>query len=195
MRQLFGSGSRAVVLGWVLPLIGVLALTVIVWSIGGFRPAAGLAGPTAELGQRIELRRWTVVVHRVALVDTSPDGFERDPAFRVYATVTLTGTETEPLLPDLIRVRVLGGGPQPGQGSPAEFDQGAHFDPDVTRRLMLDYPWPDRKDPPQLPAPDQVAVVIKDEMLSRSYLYGEGWEIAPTAGIIVVPVDDRRKRS
>jgi hypothetical protein len=194
MRRTFTLASRAAVLAWVLSISGVVVLALIIWLAGGFRPAPNLSGPAAELGQPLELRRWTVVVHRVSLVDTSLQGFEREPAFRVRATVTLRDRATVPTLPELIEVRVPDG-PQPGRASSQDWTRGQQLDPDVPRPMVLDFRWPDSDGAAALPAPDRVAVVVHDEIRARSYLYGRDWATAPPAGVITVPVEDRRERS
>lgn len=187
--------SRQLLTRWVLPLCLVLAILFPVWLAGGFRPADRLAGPRAELGETLELRRWTITVHRVALVDTSLEDYEQDPAFRVWARIVLTDDESQDFLPDgLIGVRVPGE-PQPGTFGYQNQDRGMGFDPDVPREVIFDYKWPDADEPRHLPAPDTVTVVVRDERWSYNYVWGDELKVGDPAGLITVPVDDRRKRS
>jgi hypothetical protein len=187
--------TRNLLVGWLAPIVLVLALLLIVWAAGGFRPAEDLAGPRARLGEQLELRRWTITVQRVALVDLAPEGYDQDPAFRVEATVTLTGRETVDLLPErLIEVRVPGG-PRTDGFRLVGSDRGYAFDPDVPRDVLLDYPWPDWEKPPHLPAPEEVAIVVRDEQRSYNFVFGDELTVRDPAGVIVTAVDDQRKRS
>jgi hypothetical protein len=187
--------TRNLLVGWLAPLVLVLALLLVVWVAGGFRPAEDLAGPRARLGEQLELRRWTITVHRVVLVDLAPEGYDQDPAFRVRATVTLTGHETVDLLPErLIEVRVPGG-PTTGGFRLVGSNRGFAFDPDVPREVLLDYPWPVWEKPRQLPAPEEIAIVVRDEQWSYNYVFGDALTVRDPAGVIVTTVDDQRKRS
>lgn len=188
------SRARHLLTRWLIPVAIVLVLVLIIWLAGGFKPAPALAGPRVALGRTIELRRWTVVVHRIALVDTSPEGYDIDPSFRVWATVTLTDDETQSAPLEEIQVAVPGG-PQPGDPSIQGDAGNTDFGPDVPRDLVLDYRWPDRDKAPHLPAPRSVGIVVRDERISHSYIYGDDWVAGQPAGVIIVRVDDRRKRS
>lgn len=187
------SRTRGLLTGWLIPVAILLVLVLIIWLAGGFKPASAIAGPQARLGEQIELRRWTVVVHRIALVDTSPDGYDIDPSFRVWVTATLTDDESQPAPLDEIRVAVPGG-PQPGDPTIQRGGADSDFGPDVPRALVLDFRWPDRDKPPHLAAPGSVGIVVRDERISHNYIYGDDWVPGAPAGVIMTPVPDRRKR-
>lgn len=188
------SPARRFLTRWLVPIAIALVLVLIIWLAGGFKPASASAGPPAMLDEEIQLRRWTVVVHRIALVDTSPQGYDIDPAFRVWATVTLTDDESQPAPLEEIRVAVPGG-PRPGDPSLQNDVANTDFGPDVPQNLVLDYRWPDRDKAPHLPAPRSVRVVIRDERLTHNYIYGDDWVVGAPAGVITARVDDRRKGS
>lgn len=181
---------------WILPVVVVALLAGAIWATGGFRKAASQAGPSAALGEPLVLQRWTIIVERVALVNTGEDDSEHDPAFRVWATISHTGEESQAFLSDNLIAVAVPGGPDPGRPYMRNNPRGDQYDPDVTRRVAYDYAWPETsKDPaPLLPAPDEVMVIVRDEALSDGYLSGEGWGTAEVAAVIKVPVDDQRVR-
>lgn len=181
---------------WILPVVVVALLAGVSWVAGGFGKAPREAGPAGSLGEQIVLARWTVTVERVALVNTSEDGSEHDPAFRVWATITNTGEESQAYLSDNLIDVAVSGGPEPADPYLRNDPRGTQYDPDVTRRVAYDFAWPETsKDPaPLLPAPEQVSVIVRDEALSNGFLSGEEWGIDGVAAVIDVPVDDQRVR-
>ena len=179
---------------WILPVVVVALLAGVSWAAGGFAKAPAVAGPDGALGEQIVLERWTITVERVALVNTDVDGYEHDPAFRVWASITHTGEESQAFLPDRLIEVVVPGGPKPARPYLRGDPRGDQFDPDVPRQVAYDFAWPDsQEDPvPVLPAPDDVSVIVRDEEQSDGYLSGREWGTADPAAVIKVRVDDER---
>ncbi|QDP97239.1 hypothetical protein FOE78_16085 [Microlunatus elymi] len=138
---------RTVTLRWAIPIAAVLVLVLVTWTAGGFRPAAAVSGPRAELGQPIKLKRWLLTIHpRVVLTDVSIDGIDQDPAFRITATVESTADETIDIFPELIKVRTPSGPPTKDR-SDVDFDTYQGFDPDVGSEQMWDFDWSGKQAP------------------------------------------------
>jgi hypothetical protein len=185
-------------LGRWLPVVLAALLLVVVAATGGFRAAPAVGVRSFAPGERVELRRWVLVVQSVELVDTTSYDSPAPPTFRVRLSATWTGDEsTYAPAPGLIGV-VVPEGPAPST-DPSTPDVDGYsdgFDPDVERPLVLETTWPvgATETEPHRPSPGSVLVVLADERPSENFLFANEWSTTGPVGHVRVPVLDRRTR-
>jgi hypothetical protein len=185
-------------LGRWLPVVVAALLLAVVAATGGFRAAPPVGVRAFSPGERVELRRWVLVVQSVELVDTTSYDSPAPPTFRVRLSATWTGEEsTYAPGPGLIGV-VVPEGPAPSADlSSTEVDGYSDgFDPDVERPLVLETTWPAgaTETEPHRPSPGSVLVVLADERPSENFLFANEWSTTGPVGHVRVPVLDRRAR-
>lgn len=183
---------------WLTPAVLALVLLAILVT-GGFRAAPGIGVRSFAVGREIDLRRWTLVVSGVELVDTTSYDSPEAPALRVDLTATWNGNRSVyGLTHDLVAVVVPGGpAPDPEGTTDSEGTYSAGgYDPGVPRPLVLEFTWPAdaTETSPPTPAPDAVQVTIRDERPAQNFLYDDEWTATRPIGRVTVPVVDRRAR-
>lgn len=182
---------------WLTP--AVLALVLLgVWVGGGFRTAPPIGVRTYDVGQAISLQRWTIVVDRVDLVDTSSYDSPQAPALRVALTATWTGEQsTYGSAHGLVAVVVPDGPAASPDESTVRIDRyTGGFDPDLPRSAGLDFTWPvdATETSPPVAAPQEVLVVISDERPSQNFIDASAWVPTRPIGHVLAPVHDLRAR-
>lgn len=192
------SRRRLLVTRWVAPVAAVAVLALVVALAGGFRDAPADAGPAAEVGEEVALARWRITVTDAELTDTTLAGSPTDTTLRLHLRVTLTGEESEYSLPTGL-VTVIGpDGIALPDGFQVDPQWRSGLDPDIPRDYVLDVAYPARDDdgeqPPLTAAPEQVAVVIRDEQYAEGALFGWSWGIADVAAVVTAPVADVREQ-
>ena len=181
-----------------LPVLGVVLVLALVAVTGGFGRAEAVGPRRFTVGEPVELRRWTVAVRDVELVDTTSYGSPSPATLRVGLDVTWTGDATTGVLPEGLVRLVVPGGPAPDAEVTA-VPAGAYtggFDPDVARPVLLEAVWPAGAGPgdARRPAPPAVQVVLSDEHPAQNFLFDDQYVTTTPLGHVDVPVHDGRTR-
>ncbi|MET0693725.1 MAG: hypothetical protein ABWX96_19070 [Propionibacteriaceae bacterium] len=177
---------------WLLPVAAVLCALLVLWAAGGLRTVVATSGRPAAAEQEIQLARWVLVIHRLELVDRSPEGTETPTAVRLHLRATFTGQASIfGVGTDLLTVETPAG-PAGIDTSPSTSGaRSGGFDPDVAQEIALDYRWPTAG----AAAPATLRVLVRDEEEKESFLFNPEWSVNPTVAVhLDLPCPDRRTK-
>ncbi len=177
---------------WLVP-VGIVLLAVgVLWAAGGLRTVQGAQGRSVAAEQPIDLARWTLVVHRIELVDGGAYDIKAPPVARLHLRATFTGEASAyGMGPTLLTVQGRDGAAGIEESPMTGGPRTGNFDPYVSRELTLDFRWPD----PPTPAPAALRVLVRNEAEAENYLFPTEWSVGPTpVAHVDLPCPDRRSR-
>jgi len=180
-------------LAWAVLAAAVAAVIGMTWVLGGFAPATTGGRPTAA-GERIELRRWDVVVERAEYTDQAVAGYDVEPRIRLVLRVTNLdrATQVSPE-PSMITVRVS------GQELTDDIlvtggSRSYNYDPDVPAALAYEFRWPAEgsTEPPR--PPEEITVIVRDERPLQNFIYDEILGAGEPVAAVRLPCPDVRRQ-